>query len=248
MKLLMSLLLMLALTACQTTKVTYLNTKELQTNYPRLLAFNFQTEDGLKAHHQHLKDELEPKIHSALQQRGFQIVPPTRLYEIHSSLLAAETRLYDPVTGQRDEVRAREIWLQALQQSKTELNIDGFVLYGITISSAYFSNNLRSMYVAKWNGMEEQALVDGVGATKVLGSFFVDTKGTLPGTSVFIQFENEFSKSISTGAGGIELLAQFNNDKEVVYKDNNSLFQDSEQLNAALQRALSQIDNYKGTR
>lgn len=245
MKNLLLLLLLVTLAGCQTTKISYLNTQELQSNYPRLMAFNFRIEEGLEGHQKQLTTELEPQIRFALQQRGFQFVPSTRLYEVHSELLAAETNLYDSVTGQRDEVRSREIWLQALKQIKTELNIDAFVYYGIMVTPAPFTNNFGSMFVAKWHGKEESALLDGVGAGKVLGAFFVETRGSLPGLSVFVQFEDEFDNTISFGAGGIELLAQFNNEKEVIYKDFNGLFQDRQKLELALQYALQQIDSYR---
>lgn len=248
MKKLWGFLALILLSACQTTKVNYLNTKELQSNYPRIMAFNPRMEKGLEMHNDTLKTIIEPKLKTELEAKGFQFVPAERFYEIHTQLRKAETNLFDPVTGQRDEVRSNEIWQQALQQAKAELNIDAFVYYGFSVRTARFSNSLTNMYVATWDGQEETALLDGVGAGKIFGAFFVDTNGTLPGLSVFVQFENEYGKTISFGAGGVELLAQFNNNKDVVYKDVNTLLQNHQQLNTALERALLQIDNQKGNR
>lgn len=247
MKVFTAFLMALLLTACQSTKVNYLNTEELKTNYPRLVALNFYTAPGLQDHHQRLKDLLEPQLHQALQERGFTLLSAERLYEINRELRAQETNLYDPVTGQRDELRSAEIWIEALQQTKQELNIDAFVFYGIHITRAHFSNSLGNMYQARWDGAEEDALDQGVGAGKVLGSFFVQRTGTLPGASFFIQFDNEFDQAISYGAGGVELIAQFDNDFNLVQKPLETLFQNQAQLDFALQRALQQIDNLKGS-
>lgn len=248
MKKLLLIFGVLLLTACQTTKVNYLNTQELQKNHPRIMAFNIRVENGLEMHRETLKTQLEPNIHAALEAKGFQFVPSDRFYQIRSELLAAEQNLFDPVTGQRDEVRSAEIWQQALIQAKNELNIDAFLYYGVIVRTAHFSNTLVSMYVASWDGKQESALADGVGAGKVLGSLFVQKTGSLPGLSVFVQFEDEFDNTISFGAGGVELLAQFNSDEDVVYKDLNNLFKDPQQLNSAVQHALSVIDNHKGKR
>lgn len=245
MKNIFLILAVLLLTACQTTKVNYLNTTELQTNYPRVMAFNPRMEPGLEMHKTTLRTYIEPKIKATLQAKGFEFVSSERFYEIHSQLRDAEPNLFDPLTGQRDEVRSNEIWQKALQQAKSELNIDAFVYYGLVVRKAFFSNNLINMYVASWDGQEEPALADGVGAGKVLGSFFVQTNGSLPGLSVFVSFEDEFDQTMSFGAGGIELLAQFNNDKDVVYKSFETLLQNRQQIDTAIERAFSQIDNYK---
>lgn len=247
MKTILVLLSLLLLVGCQTTGPNYLNTNELKTNYTKLAVAGLLMPKGFGRFEAGLKTQIEPLLQTELQSRGFTLVESNLVYQIHSKLLK-DADIYDTVTGEKDEFRAQEIWLEALKQAKSELGVDAFLFVGVGIVKAHFSNHISNMYVAAWDGQEEHALWNGHGVGSILGSFFVKENGHLPATSLYIEVRSADDKVLSYGAGGIELLSKFDEDEQAVNKQPEQLFTDEVVIKQAVQRAISRIDHYKGSR
>ncbi|MEH8019450.1 hypothetical protein MN202_19625 [Rheinheimera muenzenbergensis] len=236
---------LMLLVGCQSTSPKYLSTDELKTNYPRLAVSDLLMPKELSDFREKIEPQVAPALRSELEKRGFVVVSADRLYQIRSELRKSATDLYDPVSGEYDELRGQEIWRKALQQAKSELNVDAFLFVGITVVSAHFSNNLGNMYNAAWDGQQEYALWQEHGVGSVLGSFFVQETGRLAATSLYIDISNESDTTLSFGAGGIELLNKFDENNKAKTKSADQLFNDPAVIQQALQRALNKIDTHK---
>lgn len=245
MKNILFVCVLLVLTACQSTNPKYIPTAELKTNYPRLAVSGLLLPEELGSFRKKIEHLVTPNLLSELKDRGFTVVSADRLYQIRSELRQNATELYDPVTGEYDELKGQEIWLQAMQQAKSELNVDAFLFVGVTVVSAHFSNNLGNMYNASWDGQQEYALWQEHGVGSMLGSFFVQETGRLAATSLYIRIADIKDNTLTYGAGGIELLSKFDDNNKAIGKSAEQLFNDASVIKQALQQALNRIDTHK---
>ena len=239
--------IVLALTACKSSP-KYLNTSELVQNSPSLGVVTFAARDGLDVHQTNLETFYQTRVEKALQKQGFSIVKADRIYEIKNTLMENIQGLYNENTGQLNETLDAKLFGQALTTFSRETGVDAFVFIGVDVVRANFDNNFLTGYKAKWSGQEEDYLDEGVGTSDVLGSLFVNKSGYLPAARFYIRFRDKDNALLSLGAGGIELLARFDDNGEVKYKEPGKLFDDEQQLQQALIIALEDLASHKASK
>ena len=192
-----------------------------------------------------MADHYKTPIKKALEDRGFQVVDASEVYDLYYQLLDNADNLYDPLTGQENENLRNEIWKKALAKTKAKLGISAFVFAGVDTVRAEFTNSILLGHVAKWYGQEESYLEGGADGGDIFVSLFQNEEGYVPGSRLYIRIRDEHDTLLTTGSGGIELVAQFNSDEEIIVKDADKLFKDPTKLDNALQFALKTIDTWK---
>lgn len=234
----------LSLVACKSSP-DYMNSQQLTTEYKNVGFATFRMESQLSVFQSEMNAFYHPKITSALQDLGFQIVDASKLYEVMEALEKDAPGLYNPNTGQKIAELEAQLFTQAMAQVKEELNLDAFLFAGIDSVRATFSNNLLLGQNARWYGQSEVYLADGVDAGAVLGALFTQKEGYLPGARLYLRFRDAQNNVLSMGSGGIELLARFDDDGEVEAKTKAFLFDDEAQLSNALDLALKDLASHK---
>ena len=245
MRLLLSFIFVLFLAGCKSSP-TYLNTVQLKQQYQTIGYAGFYVEEGLEAHKTHLKSHLQAPIKAALVKKGFEVMDASQVYKTYQQLLDSADNLYDPLTGQENENLKNDIWKQALAQTKAELGIDAFMFMGVDVVRAHFTHNIFLGKVARWHGQEESYLSDSASTGDAILSFMQGKQGYVPGSRVYIRFRDEQNNLLSIGAGGIELVAQFNGDGEIEVKPADKIFKDTAKFDSAIQFALLELEKHKG--
>jgi len=243
-KLLVFILVLFAVSGCKSTP-DYLNTKSLVTNYQTVGLVSFDVPEGLEYFAPKLKQFYKPRIETELEKAGFKTVDASSFYKRLKELKKETPDLYNSNTGQINEALYDQLYNQALRETKEKLNVDIFLFAGIDITQAHFSNNFLLGYTADWYGQSEDFLEDGVDAGDVLGSFFVEKTGHLPGAYIYLSFKDTEYKDLSFVGGGIELLARFDDDGNAKMKTVEYLFDDEAQLANALDLAFTHLANIK---
>lgn len=239
--------IILLLTGCKSSP-KYMNTNELVQKAPSLGVITFAARDGLDSHQETLESFYQERVENALRDKGFSVVNADRIYEIKDTLVENTQGLYNENTGQLNEELDTKLFTQALSSFSEEAGVDAFVFIGVDVVRANFDNNFLTGYKAKWWGQEEDYLEDGVGASDVLGSLFVNKTGYLPGARFYIRFRDKENTLLSLGAGGIELLARFDENGEAKYKEPSKLFENEEELQEALIIALDDLASHKASK
>lgn len=239
--------IILFLTGCKSSP-KYMNTNELVQKVPSLGVVTFTARDGLDTYQEVLESFYQNRVENALRDKGFSVVNADRIYEIKNTLTENTQGLYNENTGQLNEALDTKLFTQALSTFSQETGVNAFVFIGVDVVKANFSNNFLTGYTAKWWGQEEDYLEKGVDASDVLGSLFVNKTGYLPGARFYIRFRDKENKLLSLGAGGVELLARFDDNGDAKYKEPSKLFDNEEELQEALIIALDDLASHKATK
>jgi len=245
MRLLLSFVFVLFLAGCKSSP-TYLNATQLQQQYQNIGYAGFYVEEGLESHEAHLKSYLQEPLKAELIKKGFNVIDASQVHETYRALLANTDNLYDPLTGQENENLKNDIWRQALAKTKAELGLDAFMFMGVDVVRAHFTHNIFLGKVARWNGQEESYLSDSASTGDAILSFMQGKQGYVPGSRVYMRFRDEQENLLSFGAGGIELVAQFNGDGEIEVKPEDKIFKDTAKFDSAIQFALREFESHKG--
>nr|WP_136252737.1 hypothetical protein [Ningiella ruwaisensis] len=238
------LLFLLFLSACKSTP-NYLNTDTLVAQYNRIGYVNFTTTSELTYFQPYLENFYSERVQNELRSLGFDVVDASALFNVLSELENKTDNLYNSNTGQLNEELHNQLFIEALETLKSQLNIDAFLFVGVDIVPAHFSNNVFSGYNASWWGQSEDYLAEGVDASEVLGSLFVNKTGHLPGARLYLRFRDAQNNIISFGGGGIELLARFDDDGELETKKPELLFDNESQLIEALNFAFENLASHR---
>ena len=244
MRYIYTIFILITLSGCNSSP-NYMNTAQLKSNHQILGLGGFYVEEELSYFEQQLADHYKTPIKKALEDRGFQVVDASEVYDLYYQLLDNADNLYDPLTGQENENLRNEIWKKALAKTKAKLGISAFVFAGVDTVRAEFTNSIILGHVAKWYGQEESYLEGGADGGDIFVSLFQNEEGYVPGSRLYIRIRDEHDTLLTTGSGGIELVAQFNSDEEIIVKDADKLFKDPTKLDNALQFALKTIDTWK---
>ena len=244
MRYIFTIIILVILSGCKSSP-NYMNTGQLKANYQVLGFGGFYVEEDLTYFEKQLKNHYKAPIKKALEARGFKVVDASEVYTVFNQLLDNAENLYDPLTGQANENLRNELWKEALATTQTNLGVNAFVFAGVDTVRAHFTNSILLGHVAKWYGQEESYLEGGADGGDIFVSLFQNEQGYVPGSRVYIRIRDEKDTLLTMGSGGIELVAQFNSDEEIIVKDADKLFKDPAKLDSALQFALKTIDTWK---
>ena len=237
-------LALISLTGCQTTS-NYLSTEQIKSKYKKVMLFTYY-EDGLAPFYEKIDDFYQPKIDALMVKHSITTIKSDAYFaRIKKLKIEMNYQEFDPNTGKKNSAQYRQIQKLAKKQLKKELNIDGFMHYGVSIEKADFSSGGLS-FMAKWDGAAENYLVGGAGAGDVLASFFVTESGTTSGLSFFILFSDENSVTDSEVRGGIELLSLYDDAQDkFIIKPVEELLDEEDKMQFGFDRAAKILNGKK---
>ncbi len=138
-------------------------------------------------------------LEARLREAGISVVGSDRARVIWDSMTTALNGIYDPVTGRRDEEKAKAVRLHTYRELKAELNIDAMLFSQVGVVPAKLDNDQ-----ARWDGASEGAARKKFWKA-VLG---VSHSGTIPALSLQVVLSDTDDTDLYQNAGGIQVLAK----------------------------------------
>lgn len=209
---------------------------ELLEHVKRLAIMPVYMPKGFEAR-EDVKSMYEEKVSDYLRKAGFEVVGRQSFQAIYDRLSRQVGDLYDPNSGAPHMDKLTAAYEAARRELIEKEHLDGYVLIRIVSAKANFTRD----YVV-WDGVVERS--DGQFVTSFLGRMWNEgnSKGTLLGYSLLLQFCNPGDKIVYGRAGGIQLGMYYKvagnkaaSDFNAVPRDN--LFKDEKRAERAVRLA-----------
>lgn len=142
---------------------------------------------------------IEQEMVKRLQEAGFKVVPPDELRVSRETAAAAVGNMFDPVTGEPDELKLEQYQQAIWKDYRSRHQVDGYVMSALVNRSA-----TESQGSSEWDGATDSTT--GLGA---LASFMSGSKrqmAVVPALSVGVWLTDTDMNMQYLAAGGLHLL------------------------------------------
>ncbi len=179
-----------------------------------------------------VKARFEALIQAKLREAGFTVVPSTAAAEIFNSMNKQLGGIFDPLTGKRDEAKAKVAREHARRELGAKFKADAVLFPYIRPGPASFNSGS-----AKWAGTSESVSLTG----GFLGAMQVNQlRGNINALSLIVAIENISRVDAYSDVGGIQLAAKISGGRFVPVP-RNALFSDEERMEASVNFALARL-------
>ncbi|HEY5754603.1 MAG TPA: hypothetical protein VIU34_02210 [Steroidobacter sp.] len=142
---------------------------------------------------------IEQEMVARLQEAGFKVVPPDELRASRETAAAAVGKLFDPITGEADELKLEQYQQSIWKDYRSRHQVDGYVFSALVTRSA-----TESQGSSEWDGATDSTT--GLGA---LANFMSGSKrqmAVVPALSVAVWLTDTNMNMQYLAAGGLHLL------------------------------------------
>ena len=140
--------------------------------------------------------EFESLVTEKLKEAGLTVIPSDNYAALLQTLGKQDGGLYDPLTGKKNEAKAKEVQKKIYDELRTQHQIDAVARVVVIPASAHFSK-----CKARWHGVEQE-----LESCNVFSGGGYD--GRIAAVSLLVAIENKEEKTLYMNAGGIQLTAR----------------------------------------
>lgn len=147
------------------------------------------------------RERLAAALTAALQQAGFNVVPPASYAAVWEPIYVASGGFYDPITGKLLVEKRDAAIREAFQRLGADSPVDAVFLSQVVLRPARLEKG-----EAKWDGASIELAGGAMGGLFGGSSGF---GGTVPALSLEVRAVDKDLNEVFLGRGGIELLVRF---------------------------------------
>lgn len=145
-----------------------------------------------------IRAKFDPLIEAKLREAGFSVVPSRETEEVFERMTKQLGGIFDPVTGERDETKAKALRDHARKELSAKFKVDAVFFARIRPISAGFQGGS-----ATWNGTSESIAMTG-GFLDIMAAN--NKRGTTTALSLLVGIERIEGGDAYLNMGGIQLL------------------------------------------
>lgn len=142
-----------------------------------------------------VRAEFESLVTEKLKEAGLSVIASDKYVALRDSLGKQEGGLYDPMTGKKNEAKAKEIQKKVFDELRVQYHIDAVARVFVIPRTAFFSG-----CTAKWDEAAQDVGECGFFAG---GNLY----GRITAISLLVAIQDKEEKSLFINAGGIQLTA-----------------------------------------
>jgi hypothetical protein len=139
--------------------------------------------------------KFQGTIETALAESGLRVILPGEVGPILDSARAKQGGIFDPMTGKRDEERAKAAKAAALAELKARFGADALLRAYLDVRAVRFSAD-----TARWDGVEESV------ATSGWKKLLVSHSGRVPALSVIVALDAMDGRTLYLNGGGLHVI------------------------------------------
>jgi hypothetical protein len=201
LRLTLGLVAVSSLTACATSRLydPFLGQRDAMTSVRTIAVSSAELPKDLPGRAA-IQQQLDSAVAARLQALGYKVISPAQVEPVWRSL-ADTTKMFDPVTGELDSIKAVVIERAMARELASRFGADAWLAPGYRLRQATYHSGWCA-----WDGTKQY--VQTKGELLKLAVFGMTKSGTVPALSLRIAISDSSGRVVFVNHGGLQALVK----------------------------------------